>query len=438
MQKPKTTIPRRHCWPRTTNPKTIGRLKRIHHYLASEKRHLTEQIERYTANNKHRDGVNLSSTKHPVANSKVRSLEELDEYRYGGDRNYLDTLNQSLDYIGFLQQQPSQILLEAFAPAKEAMIDVKLGSGRLTVLTNDTLFVNPNPNQAIYDEPTPVASTVNELADANNLDTSAQPQKSNRASDLLPQPETPLLTNTNHNSLDKFDNAEILLALTADTWQPQIDADGHITTGSVWILPYTDVLPLPNLLWQKARFAVLSLALLIFLWLWSLYNRFGKRQYLTDGNSFDILRYFRQVGRYGWQHDKAHALINNTRKQTLRKLRLHVPVNAGYDTIHDDDVNANTSSNPLNTTLNTSPSDARLTIASVYPFLKDALNKALARGEFKEWTNEAEGHGANDLTQLLSQQRLNIALFNPLDDKMSAKELTQLSQTLWLINQLLK
>ena len=122
-----------------TDPKNIARLKRIRHYLASEKRHLTEQIERYTAKNKHRDGVNLSSTKHLVANSKIGSLEELTNIVIG-DKNYLDTLNQSLDYIGFLQQQPSQILLEAFAPAKEAMIDVT-GVWTFDGLTNDTLLL---------------------------------------------------------------------------------------------------------------------------------------------------------------------------------------------------------------------------------------------------------------------------------------------------------
>jgi hypothetical protein len=302
-------------------------------------------------------------------------------------------------------------LLALFKPIDDIYLDIGFGKGRISVLVDSNSFANPNPN---LDLPKDASNSCED--DRTRLDTPL-------ANWLHPDFYVTLLS---------ADNAAWLIDLTEDS-------------SPVWILPNVDIDPLPVMLWQQARPAVLGLALLALLWLWSLFNRFGKMAHLPDDQSHDILRYFRQVGRYGWQQDKAAQLLEVTRAQVRQQLAKLTATSEGTRTGMADDA---------------------LTVQQSYATDMAALNQVLtAQLEQKKqrYTQQtprpvSEHNGikaslpnnelANLLTNLLTNEtfikaqitpeRLRAALLPTAKQGNTAFELTQMTQTLWTVQWLLK
>ncbi len=186
-------------------------------------------------------------------------------------------------------------LLQLFNPADHVFFDSSYGKGRISVLIDSQSFTNPDPNL--------------DLVSDEAVDNVFNTERKSPLNEVLLDPLDGFGYRVN---LASMDNALWLLELTKDSSQ-------------VLILPNIDVDTLPEILWKQARLAIFGLLLLVIIWLWSLYDRFGKMQYLADNQAHDILRYFQQVGYYGWKQDSALKLTQATQQQISQLLQKHLP-----------------------------------------------------------------------------------------------------------------
>jgi|26BtaG_2_1085354.scaffolds.fasta_scaffold00449_7 hypothetical protein len=298
-------------------------------------------------------------------------------------------------------------LLGLFKPIDDIYLDIGFGQGRISVLVDSDSFANPNPN----------------------LDLPKDTRDSRI--DERPSLDTPLATwvqSDYYVNLLSADNAAWLTYLTQNSSQ-------------VWIFPSVDIDPLPVMLWKQARPAILGLALLALLWLWSLFNRFGKMAHLPDEQSHDILRYFRQVGRYGWQQDKAAQLIEITRAQVRQQLAKLTATSEGT---------------------RAGMTDNALTVQQNYATDMTALQQILITQLEQKKQRYAQGSPSpvsehsgikaslpnDELANLLANEafikaqitpeRLQAALLPTAKEGNTAFELTQMTQTLWTVQWLLK
>ena len=299
-------------------------------------------------------------------------------------------------------------LVGLFAPAQDVYQDLALGKGRISVINGTDVFSNPNPNLETLD----LELTDSEIANgegANVLRLSALHE---------------LLDTGYEISLLSADNAALLIALTANS-------------SEVWILPNTDIDALPIMLWKEARGAVLGLGLLALLWLWALYNRFGKMSVLPTNHNQDIMRYFRQVGRYGWHYDQAKKLTQVTRDnvQTLLNEQFNHNVAKQND--------QQTLLNPY--AMRNASLQSGLSLDEIHTELLKCLDKK--RQQSLNTTKNANHSQANHNSHLLidneeylrstiSVDRLKAAFeqTNP----NQAMDFTEMTQTLWTIQWLLK
>lgn len=330
---------------------------------------------------------------------------------------------QTLELVAAMLAMSDEQLVELFKPIDDIYLEARLGKGRLSVIINDQSFTNPNP-----------AIDLSDTAE-NNTET-IEPKRSINAISALqaftePQYRTTLLS---------ADNAVWLTALTAQS-------------SEVWILPNTDIDPLPIMLWKQARPAILGLGLLAIIWLWSLYNSFGKRAFLPDDHSHDILRYFRQIGRFGWQQDQAIKLTRQTRDQVRALVSERLGSQAKL--IKSDEQNL--AADELATgNLTTSHTDTQA--AELHDLLLSQIEhkKHQAQSANSQTSGSAPAqltpHRLSDgkaTSQLLidnedfirasiTPERLRIALAPTRQDTDNALTFTQMTQTLWVIEWLLK
>ena len=299
-------------------------------------------------------------------------------------------------------------LVGLFVPMQDVYQDLALGKGRISVINGTDVFSNPNPNLETLD----LELTDSEIANgegANVLRLSALHE---------------LLDTGYEISLLSADNAALLIALTANS-------------SEVWILPNTDIDALPIMLWKEARGAVLGLGLLALLWLWALYNRFGKMSVLPTNHNQDIMRYFRQVGRYGWHYDEAKKLTQVTRDkvQTL----LNEQFNHNVAKQHDQQ----TLLNPY--AMRNASLQSGLSVDEIHTELLKCLDKK--RQQTLSTPNTADYSQADNNSQLLidneaylrstiSIDRLKAAFEHT--NSNQAMDFTEMTQTLWTIQWLLK
>ena len=306
-------------------------------------------------------------------------------------------------------------LVALFYPTDSIYLDASFGKGRLSVINDSDVFSNPNPNLELSDE----ARTY----DANSDTEQADSAPSSALYKLLTT-DSPI-----PSSLLSADNAAWLIALTQDS-------------SDVQILPNTDIDSLPVILWKQARPALLGLGLLAFLWLWSLYNRFGKMAHLPTNQSRDIMRYFRQVGRFGWHQDNAQQLTQATRDKV--RLLISEISNSSINTASLNDVNT------VNTAANI---DDQLSITKLHELLsarlddkKRQLTRSISVNDRGSHVNNVN-HDSNDsllltneafIRETIAPDRLQSAIDSRLQDNNQAFEFTQMTQTLWMIQWLLK
>ena len=296
-------------------------------------------------------------------------------------------------------------LVALFYPIDNVYLDTSFGKGRLSVINDSDIFGNPNPNLELSDE----ARTY----DANNGAEQA---------DLAPSSALYKLLTTDSSipsSLLSADNAAWLIALTQDS-------------SDVQILPNTDIDSLLVMLWKQARPALLGLGLLAFLWLWSLYNRFGKMAHLPTHQSRDIMRYFRQVGRFGWHQDNAQQLTQATRDKV--RLLISEISNSSINAASLNDIDA------VNTAANI---DGQLSIAKLHELLSTRLDDKKRQLIYFISVNDDSNDSlllTNEafIRETIAPDRLQSAIDSRLQDNNQAFEFTQMTQTLWMIQWLLK
>ncbi len=185
-----------------------------------------------------------------------------------------------------LLQLSDNTLQQLFSPLNQVMVDVDYGKGRITLLKSAGIFGNPNASKIR------VIHREKELLEKGII-----PENIRNDWGFIPS-----------DALYSQEHAQLLLDLTRDS-------------DKVWLFPNISIDSLLVMLWKNARLATFGLGFLTLIWLWSLYNRFGKRQYLSNNQSADIFRYFRQVGRYGWEYDNGKQLSNASRQQTLKLVK---------------------------------------------------------------------------------------------------------------------
>jgi|GEM_PF-5649630 len=302
-------------------------------------------------------------------------------------------------------------LLALFKPIDDIYLDIGFGKGRISVLVDSDSFANPNPNLDL-----PKDASDRREDDRTRLNTPL-------ANWLHPDFYVTLLS---------ADNAAWLIDLTEDS-------------NLVWILPNVDIDPLPVMLWQQARPAVLGLALLAMLWLWSLFNRFGKMAQLPDDQSHDILRYFRQVGRYGWQQDKAAQLLELTRAQVRQQLAKLTATSEGTRTGMTNDAltvqqSYVTDMNALQQILIAQLEQKKQRYAQGSPSPVSEHNGIKASLPNDELANLLTNLLANEafIRAQITPERLRVALLPTAKKGNTAFELTQMTQTLWTVQWLLK
>ncbi|CAM3996226.1 DUF4350 domain-containing protein [Psychrobacter arenosus] len=302
-------------------------------------------------------------------------------------------------------------LLGLFKPIDDIYLDIGFGQGRISVLVDSDSFANPNPNLDLPKD------------------------ASDSRVDERPSLDTPLATwvqSDYYINLLSADNAAWLTYLTQNSSQ-------------VWILPNVDIDPLPVMLWKQARPAILGLALLALLWLWSLFNRFGKMKHLPDEQSHDILRYFRQVGRYGWQQDKAAQLLEVTRAQVRQQLAKLTATSEGTRTGMTNDAltvqqSYATDMTALNQVLTAQLEQKKQRYTKVSPSNVSEHNGIKASSPNDELENLLTNLLANEafIRAQITPERLQAALLTTAKEGNTAFELTQMTQTLWTVQWLLK
>lgn len=307
-----------------------------------------------------------------------------------------------------MQALSDEQLVALFYPADSVYLEVNLGKGRLSVINDSDMMRNPNPNTDLADNTSDTQNTISN--DETSLAASSALYDLLDADEFLP------------SSLLSADNAAWLIALTQDS-------------SEVWILPNTDVDSLPLMLWKQAKPALFGLGLLAFLWLWSLYNRFGKMARLSDHQSRDIMRYFRQVGRFGWHHDRAKPLLQATKDQA--RLVIDEQLKGAQATSSLGYANTGT----------TSTDDESLSISKLQELLNTRLEDKKTLLQRSISVNEPSSSKANDSLLLnneafirttISSDRLQNAFDSHLQEDIQAFEFTQITQTLWMIQWLLK
>lgn len=356
-------------------------------------------------------------------------------------------INRLIKLINTILKLPDEQLLGLFKPADDVYLEASLGQGRITVLIDNASMINPNPSVDLpKNKQKSDGSSV-----SDNTDQAPSSVILGGYSTEVPEwaqttPLYGLVFPAFRVTLLSADNAAWLEALTADS-------------SEVWILPNTDVEPLPVMLWKQARLAVLGLVLLSLLWLWSLYNRFGKLATLPTLQAHDIMRYFRQVGRYGWQQDHAIRLTRTTRERVLQQATEALAMSmSNGNAINASDHNEGSS--PLLATseqvvhLDRHWQDLNQLLLKRIDIKKQQLKTPQNSSAWSEKT-PFNNKGANQLTNLethyqllqdnedfiralVTSDSLRLALAPTMYEGSQAHEFTQMTQTLWLVQWLLK
>lgn len=335
---------------------------------------------------------------------------------------------------------PDEKLVALFKPIDDIYLDAEFGKGRISVVLNSDSFTNPNPNIDLPKEKLISSSSADSELTGSKLGSEPNSKKITHGLGLAQAtPLYELLNPSFRVTLLNADNAAWLHALTKDS-------------SLVWILPNTDIAPLPIMLWQQARWAVLGFGLLVIIWLWSLNNRFGKAATLPTAQAHDIMRYFRQVGRYGWQQDNAVKLTRVTRDRVWKLVTEQLKTLTNADT-HPQLAGSMAAVNP--TALSSHALDdiesqvstlnqlllARINEKKQMLVQSSATNNSLVVDGIRHIDLPAEDLVANNeemIKAVITPERLQKALSPTAQDGQTAYEFTQIAQTLWTVQWLLK
>lgn len=400
-------------YPNDDNKTIKQQAQLIRHYINAS----TLASQNNTANDKQdlntnvNDSIINSTIKNPKSNNYKTQSSKYQEFKSNDLKNIPELL------AAILVLNDAQ-LVALFDPIDNVYLDAAFGNGRISVINNNDVFSNPNPNIDLFD-----AYTSNGVEGTDSV--SISPPISVPTSMLYD-----LITPSSYyTSLLSADNAAWLISLTRDSTE-------------VWILPNTDIDPLPVMLWKQARPAVLGLGLLAFVWLWSLYNRFGKMARLPTSQTRDILRYFRQIGRFGWHQDRAHKLTKATRD------RVRLLVNEHLQNSFANDSQASAVDNTQIQVKQIQLNKLHELLIARLADKKELLKRPVAHpiSGIDHHVDDVSDNSSDSLLltneafirEAIDPDRLRSAFDYGLQGNNSAFDFTQMTQTLWMIQWLLK
>ncbi|MES2000487.1 MAG: DUF4350 domain-containing protein [Pseudomonadota bacterium] len=117
-----------------------------------------------------------------------------------------------------------------------------------------------------------------------------------------------------NGAIGRYDNAAFLWYLTHFP-QP----------GEIWLIRGGDMPPLWQWLWVNAGMVLLSAALLLVAWLWSISHRFGPLRVEPPLARRRLLDHIDASGRFLWRHGQRAKLLNGARAGLLRVLESRHP-----------------------------------------------------------------------------------------------------------------
>lgn len=185
---------------------------------------------------------------------------------------------QAQAFANFLTTNPAQ-----YSPAN-ALLDGKLGQGRLTVLTNNQIFNNP-----IY-----------EKIDSTNI-TPTTPQT---LWEKLPHHTSNMVY---QGGIADNDHAFLLHFLSKNAKE-------------VWFFANLERPTFWDLLKEQFAFGLLALALMMIAMVLALPRQFGRQAQVLDDSGQNVVRYFEQVGQYFWQVDNMKKQVATNRTALKKRL----------------------------------------------------------------------------------------------------------------------
>lgn len=100
---------------------------------------------------------------------------------------------------------------------------------------------------------------------------------------------------------------------------------GYVDAGNVWFV-YDSAFPsLWQAMWDAAPYVVLSLATMLFVWLWSVVPRFGPRVDPAPAERRSIIEHVGAAGRFVWRHRGARSLANSSTSAILHEAESRHP-----------------------------------------------------------------------------------------------------------------
>ena len=101
----------------------------------------------------------------------------------------------------------------------------------------------------------------------------------------------------------------------------------HIVGSSrkVWLQYSVDMLPLPQLLWQRIPFLVIAVVILLLAMGWRLFSYTGPRLQLRDRERRNLLEHIDATAAYAWRIDRGQALFESNRQALEKSWRKRHP-----------------------------------------------------------------------------------------------------------------
>ena len=112
-----------------------------------------------------------------------------------------------------------------------------------------------------------------------------------------------------------YDHAQFLYYL--------VQQSGH--DAAVWLITADDMPPLWQWLWSNAWYAMFSLSVLFFFWLWRVPFRFGPILNDTRLERRSLLEHIRASGYYRWHHNQSAYLLQQVQNRLWLKIQQYHP-----------------------------------------------------------------------------------------------------------------
>ena len=113
----------------------------------------------------------------------------------------------------------------------------------------------------------------------------------------------------NNLYLDEGDNARLFADVSV----------GQLESGKVWLVYQTSFAPLWEVIWRAAPYLVVTLALLLFLWIWYAMPGFGPKLRTEQAERRSIIEHIRASGMFVWRRQGAEYLLRSATQALIHE-----------------------------------------------------------------------------------------------------------------------